>query len=224
VYKRSELGSRRLIGYICSTLSPAKSLTHESMSTHIPNTSTVCMHSVCIAKPYRRKGIGIALVREYVKRLETASTSGVAKYDRILLITHEELRSFYEMSGFEWVGPSGIVHGSRPWFEMRRNLASIPHQTETPEQGHFSIPPNVLEALHRPRDEIPSGRLISDFHHALSDLLEEDDSRPGISVNKFDLLCSRANCGSVILKKGVARWVERASVQVRSDSSHFKLF
>ena len=178
------------------------------------------MHSVCVAKPHRRKGIGIALVREYVKRLETASASGVANYDRILLITHEELRFFYEMAGFEWVGPSGIVHGSRPWFEMRRNLVSVPHQTETPErmiQGHFSMPPNVLEALHQPRDEIPSGRLISDFHHALSDLLEEDDSCAGISVNKFDLLCSRADCGSIILKKGVARWVERASVQVGND-------
>jgi len=146
--------------------------------------------------------------------LETASASGVAKYDRILLLTHEELKSFYEMAGFEWVGPSDVVHGSRPWFEMRRNLTTNPETPERMIQGHFSIPPNVLEALHRPRDEIPSGRLISDFHHALSDLLDQDDSRPGISVNKFDLLCSRPDCGSIILKKGVARWVERASVQV----------
>jgi hypothetical protein len=36
---------------------------------------------------------------------------------------------------------------------------------------------------------------------------------PGTSVNKYDLVCSRSECGSLVLKKGVAKWVERASVQ-----------
>jgi hypothetical protein len=33
-------------------------------------------------------------------------------------------------------------------------------------------------------------------------------------VNKFDLLCPRDGCGSVILKNGVAKLIEAASVQV----------
>jgi hypothetical protein len=182
------------------------------MSTHVPNSSAVCIHSVCVAKAHQRKGIGLALLKEYVHRLESRNSADGAKLHRVLLITHEELRPFYELAGFEWLGPSSVVHGFRPWFQMRRDLKS-----ETPErmiQGHVSIPSNILEALGRPKDTIIAGKLISDFHHGLSDLLELDDSRPGVSVNKYNLVCSRAECGSLVLKKGVAKWVERASLQV----------
>ena len=33
--------ARQLVGYVCSTLSPAETLTHESMSAHVPNSSSV---------------------------------------------------------------------------------------------------------------------------------------------------------------------------------------
>jgi GNAT superfamily N-acetyltransferase len=218
VYEKSKSGSRTLIGFVCSTLSPAESLTHESMSTHVPDSSAVCIHSVCVAKSHQRNGIGLALLKEYIHRLESRNVNGV-KYHRVLLITHEELRPFYELAGFEWRGPSSVVHGSRAWFEMRRDL-KLPSRSnsskETPErmiQGHASIPSNILDALGRPKDKILAGKLISDFHHGLSDLLELDDASPGISVNKYNLVCSRAECGSLVLKKGAAKWVERASVQ-----------
>ena len=218
VYEKSK--SRSLIGFVCSTLSYAESLTHESMSIHVPDSPAVCIHSVCIEKAHQRKGIGLALLKEYIHRLENSNTDGV-KYQRVLLITHEHLRSFYELAGFEWVGPSSVVHGSRPWFEMRRDIESPSRsdssKTEVPDrmiQGHVSIPPNILEALGRPKDGILAGKLISDFHHGLSDLLEPDDSLPGTLVNKYNLVCSRSECGSLVLKKGVANWVERTSVQV----------
>jgi GNAT superfamily N-acetyltransferase len=225
VYENSKSTSRTLIGFVCSTLSPAESLTHESMSTHVPNSSTVCIHSVCVAKAHQRKGIGLALLKEYIHRLESRNTDGV-KYQRVLLITHEELRPFYESAGFEWVGPSNVVHGSRPWFEMRRNLKfpsrTDSPKTETPERmiQHVSMPSNILEALRQPKDKVLAGKLISDFHHGLSDLLELDESRPGTSGNKYNLVCSRAECGSLVLKKGVAKWVERGSVQASNCSTH----
>jgi hypothetical protein len=157
--------------------------------------------------------------------LEKSINENDATYERILLLTHEELRTFYEKAGFVWLGPSNVRHGSRAWFEMRRDLTlssrpglSAKDQVEIPEQmiqGNVSLPLNILEALRRPEDRVPTGRLISDFHHALSDLLEVDDSRPGNPVNKFDLLCPRLQCGSIILKRGVGRWVERSGVQVR---------
>jgi len=173
-------------------------------------------------KPYDA-GVALALLREYVNRLEKSINENDATFKRILL-THEELRTFYDKAGFVWSGPSNVKHGSRAWFEMRRDLTSsrpglsAKDQVETPEhliQGNVSLPLNILEVLRRPEDRVPTGRLISDFHHALSDLLEVDDSRPGNSVNKFDLLCPRSQCGSIILKKGVGRWVERSGVQVR---------
>lgn len=218
----ADTGSRTLVGYVCSTLSPATSLTHESMSTHVPNSPSVCIHSVCVTSAHRRRGIALGLLKEYIARLQTESMGGSSKYDRVLLITHENLRSLYEKAGFEWVGKSSVVHGSKPWFEMRKVLTDSNRtitEIETPEHmitGNQSIPPGVLEALRRPKDSIPSSKLISDFPHALSDLLEPDEEKPGVSVNKFDLLCPRLDCGSVILKKGAGKWVERASVQVRA--------
>lgn len=190
------------------------------MSTHVPGSSTVCIHSVCIAKSRRRQGIGLALLKAYIRRLEDENASGGgAKYRRVLLITHEELRPFYELAGFEWVGPSSVVHGSRGWFEMRRDLKLPSTTPESMTQGHGSIPSDILEALARSKDNNRAGRLISDFHHGLSDLLELDDARPGTSVNKYDLVCSRDGCGSLVLKKGVAKWVERASVQASKRCS-----
>ncbi|KIJ98946.1 hypothetical protein K443DRAFT_50899, partial [Laccaria amethystina LaAM-08-1] len=39
--------------------------------------------------------------------------------------------------------------------------------------------------------------------------------------NKFDLLCPRNGCGSVILKSGAGSWVERASVQLDNQDNPF---
>ena len=221
--------SRKLVGYICATLSPATSLTHHSMSTHVPESSSVCIHSVCVAPSHQHRGIGLALMKEYIARLEKANEARSAKYERVLLIAHEELRDFYERAGFEWLGKSDVVHGSKPWFEMRRVLSlgtssreEGEEGRESPEQmlsGHQSMPPGVLEALHRPSNTSASmSKLISDFPNALSDVLDSNGKRAGVSTNKYDLLCPRSDCGSVILKKGVAEWVERASVQVNPNS------
>ncbi|EED77694.1 predicted protein, partial [Postia placenta Mad-698-R] len=108
---------RKLVGYVCATTSRSPSLTHKSMSTHEPGPS-VCIHSVCVAPDHRRKGVGLALLKEYLSRLETQPDRLGYQLERVLLITHEDLRSLYEKAGFEWVGESAVVHGSRPWFEM----------------------------------------------------------------------------------------------------------
>jgi len=78
------------------------------MSTHVPDSPAVCIHSVCIEKAHQRKGIGLALLKEYIYCLESRNTYG-AKYHRVLLITHEDLRSFYESAGLEWVGLSNVI-------------------------------------------------------------------------------------------------------------------
>lgn len=184
------------------------------MSTHVAGSTSVCIHSVCVAPSHRRKRVGLALLKEYVRRLEQAQSEGSGYLERILLITHDDLRGFYEKAGFEWLGQSSVVHGSKPWFEMRFNL-SVNKERETQIlDGNQQIPPGILEALQRRPDVIPSSRLISDYPNGLSDLLQPDTATEGVSVNKFDLLCPRDGCGSIILKKGVGKWVERASIQV----------
>jgi hypothetical protein len=54
--------------------------------------------------------------------------------------------------------------------------------------------------------------MIYDFVNGVMDVI--DSTSDGASFNKFDLLCPRAGCGSIILNKGVAKWVERESEQL----------
>lgn len=192
------------------------------MSTHVPNSSSVCIHSVCVSAAHRKQGIGLRLLKEYISRLQNARKVG-QPYQRVLLITHEELRSFYEKAGFEWYGVSSVVHGTKPWYDMRLNLTDEPTQGEVstsipPTQvDDQHLPPGIWEALQRRTGDRPMARLISDFHHGIEDLITSNPSEQGLSLNKFDLLCPRNGCGSVILKSGAGSWVERASVQVSSE-------
>ncbi|KAJ3529873.1 hypothetical protein NMY22_g8821 [Coprinellus aureogranulatus] len=195
---------RKLVGFVCSTLSDAEKLKYESMSNHVPNSSSVCIHSVCVAKPYCRQGVALRLLNEYLDRLTKAKAGG-APYERVLLITHEELRPLYEKAGFTWLGKSDVQHGSRPWFEMRYDLS--PSQPQ--------IPTDVLQALLKPSSEKHNPRLVSGGEHDLGDLVERDDAT-GSAVNKYDLLCPRG-CRSVILKKGAAQWTERTSVAMEPE-------
>ncbi|KAJ7489435.1 acyl-CoA N-acyltransferase [Mycena latifolia] len=197
----------KLVGYVCSTLSPDTSLTHDSMSTHVPGSSSVCIHSVCVSPACRRQGVGLRLLREYIARLETAHREKSAPYKRILLITHENLRQFYEKAGFEWIGPSAVVHGSQPWYEMRIILGS----SSTPgDSAAVPIPRGVLEALQRPSRN-PAPQPFSSFPGGVAEVSSYESN---VLVNKFDLLCPRGDCGSVILKSGVAKLTEAPSVQM----------
>ena len=70
----------------------------------------------------------------------------------------------------------------------------------------------LWDALQRaPRSkESPPSRLLSEFANGIADVVSTDDG----SANKYDLLCPRRQCGSIILKKGVATMVEKPSIQV----------
>ncbi|KIK69133.1 hypothetical protein GYMLUDRAFT_236985 [Collybiopsis luxurians FD-317 M1] len=108
-----------LIGFICGTRAPGSTLTHESMSRHVPDGSSICVHSVCVSRSHRRQGVALALLKEYIERMHKISTP---KVGQILLIAHEELIPLYEKAGFELVGKSVVQHGARPWYEMRCDL------------------------------------------------------------------------------------------------------
>ncbi|CAL1711100.1 unnamed protein product [Somion occarium] len=207
----TEGDTRTLVGYVCSTLSPSPSLTHESMSTHVPSSPSVCIHSICVSATHRRKRIAVGLLKAYISRLEQAHIDG-APYERILLITHEELRPLYEKAGFEFVGPSAVVHGSRPWFEMRRVLEASSSVSSPPSQA---LPPGIWEALQRASTSRnrPVARRLSSLPNGLDDV-SELATDTSVSVNKVDLLCPRDGCGSIILKNGVATLVEKESVQL----------
>lgn len=196
------LPERILIGYVCSTLSSALSLTHESMSHHEANSSSVCIHSVCVSPDHRRNQVGVQLLQEYISRLGSANRDDGSKaYERALLITHEKLRNFYESAGFEWLGKSDVMHGSQPWFEMRKILG------QTPDSEPF-MPLGLWDALQRPVRNRPTPRSLASFGS-----IEEVCTLGPDNSNKYDLLCPRGECASIILNAGVAKLVERPSVK-----------
>ncbi|KAF7367407.1 Acyl-CoA N-acyltransferase [Mycena sanguinolenta] len=76
--------------------------------------------------------------------------------------------------------------------------------------GAESMPPGVMEALLRPSKSRPTLRTLDSFSSGITEVsLPESD----FQVNKYDLLCPRPECGSIILRSGVGKLVEKPSVQ-----------
>ncbi|KAG8960209.1 hypothetical protein FRC03_006902 [Tulasnella sp. 419] len=204
------LSPRELVGYVVSTIARDDTLKHEAMSHHVPASEggvSVCIHSVCVRPDWRKKGVALGLLKEYVKRLE----DGDQRLRRILLICHDDTVELYKKAGFELVGKSSVVHGPREWFEMKYELK---READTNEGGiREQMPPGLLEALCRstPRKRKTPQR-ISAFH-SITELVSDDHSS-GTQSNKYKLACPRQGCGSVILLPGVAKLVESASVGV----------
>ena len=94
--------------------------------------------------------------------------------------------------------------------------------SESPPSQNQQLPPGILDALQHRQIIVRSSRLLSDFPNGVADLTNRDGSE-GVLINKFDLLCPKADCGSVILKNGVAKWVEHCSIQVKSSSPSFEI-
>ena len=186
------------MGFICSTLSKSESLTHESMTTHDSEGKTICIHSVCVDPGHQRQKVGSALLEEYIRRW----TDG--PYDGISLIAHEELVDFYVAAGFKLIGKSGVVHGSKPWFELRYSLQ--PHIPDAATQRR------ILEVLQEQNNQSeahqPEKKLTSHFPGGPSELADER------GLNKLRLYCPRIVCRSVILLARTATLVERSSVTV----------
>lgn len=172
------------------------------MSTHVPDSASVCIHTVCVDPFHSRRGIALGLLKEYITRLEART-----EIERILLICHDELRGLYEKAGFEWLGPSNVVHGARPWFDMRKTL-----------RESQQIPPGVLEALlAKPKGGRPPHRILASFSNAKEDLVSE-------GANKYTLVCIGKGCGSVILLPKAAQFRSELSVQVCDRHSWRMLF
>lgn len=98
------------------------------MSIHVPSSPSICVHSVCLLESYRRKGIGLRMMQEYLSRVQRyRSREDVALKDKpecILLVTHDDVRPFYEKVGFVCKGKSDVVLGTGVWYEMCLDLNS----------------------------------------------------------------------------------------------------
>lgn len=203
-YDQTNDNEKRLVGYICSTLSKSETLTHESMTTHDPDGKTICIHSVCVDPGHQRQKIGSSLLKEYVRRWMDGP------YDRISLLAHEELIKFYADAGFKLIGKSEVVHGSKPWFELRCSL-----QSQAPD---VTMQRRILEVLREQSNQSEIHRsdkkLASYFPGGASELADEQGS------NKLRLYCPRITCRSVILLERTATFVERPGILVKVSVIH----
>ena len=199
------------------------------MSTHVPGARSLCIHGVCVSRAYQRRGAASTLLKEYLRRASAATTGGVAAYDRVLLIAHEDMRGLYEGVGFEYVGRSTVVHGDKPWFEMRyiipaRAVSQSPSAiSAASDLTNFTPTADIFAALRQhdsSRRARPSGELLVGFSSGVGDVVDVHEDASGgagkSSRNKYDVLCPRKDCGSVIIKKGIGRLEVRESVQVGS--------
>ncbi|CAE6347655.1 unnamed protein product [Rhizoctonia solani] len=194
---------RSLVGFIVATLSPSPTLTHHSMEVHEPEPkpSSVCIHSVCIGSAYQRRGIALKLLQEYLERIEK-----IPDVARVLLICKAPLKPLYARAGFLEVGPSAVVHGQDPWFEMRKDF-----NRNQPSQAA------ILAALQSQSASPKSGqRSYDSFENPPVDLTYEDQS---VLYNNFKLTCPRPQCASLILLRGVGIWtpVENAKATAHPD-------
>eukprot|EP00735_Rhodelphis_limneticus_P013607 TRINITY_DN7489_c0_g1::TRINITY_DN7489_c0_g1_i1::g.9057::m.9057 TRINITY_DN7489_c0_g1::TRINITY_DN7489_c0_g1_i1::g.9057 ORF type:complete len:118 (-),score=-0.63,sp/Q9UT25/YFY2_SCHPO/34.95/2e-13,Acetyltransf_1/PF00583.19/1.8e-08,Acetyltransf_7/PF13508.1/3.3e-08,Acetyltransf_10/PF13673.1/0.00017,Acetyltransf_9/PF13527.1/0.0017 TRINITY_DN7489_c0_g1_i1:4-357(-) len=103
-----------LLGMVNATLTAHDCLTHESMSTHDPSGSLLCIHTVIIRKPLRRHGLATHMLVQYVDMMRA-----MKNVREIQLISKEYLIPFYQRCGFELLKPSDVEHGKEKWFDFR---------------------------------------------------------------------------------------------------------
>lgn len=109
---------KAVIGFICAT-SAEDSLTHDTMSVHVPGGAVCCIHSVVITEELRGKGLATLMMQHYLTRLP-------ASIKRCMLLAHADKAGLYERCGFQSAGLSEVVHGSQPWLEMSLSLPAHP--------------------------------------------------------------------------------------------------
>lgn len=74
----------------------------------------VGVHSLAIRPEYQGKGLGRALMDEYIKYVRHSIDSSQS----IVIIAHDHLIRFYESFGFKNLGPSPCAFGGGGWYDM----------------------------------------------------------------------------------------------------------
>lgn len=90
------------------------------MSLHDPSGELLAVHSVCVDRALRRRGLATRMLAAYVQAVALpAAADGVAS---ARLIARPHLIGLYERAGFVLVGESDVVHGTSKWFDMRLDI------------------------------------------------------------------------------------------------------
>lgn len=124
----ADVDENPIVGYVCGTLARGETLTGETMTTHNPRGTTLCVHSVCVSPEHRRRGFGAAALSNYVREWIVNHRGGDATraVKSIRLLCKEHLIAFYaNHGGFELIGPSDVVHGADLWYDMKFDVVKL---------------------------------------------------------------------------------------------------
>ncbi|KAF2489119.1 acyl-CoA N-acyltransferase [Lophium mytilinum] len=106
-----------LLAHCIATKSENLTVTDNDMAMpplgHNEHGRTICLHSLAVLPEYQNLGLGRTVVLAFVQRMQSA---GMA--DRVALLAHEQLVTFYERLGFENRGKSKATYGGGGWFDM----------------------------------------------------------------------------------------------------------
>lgn len=80
---------------------------------HEDQGGTIALHSLAVKAEHQRKLVGSTLMKSYINRIKDAAIA-----DRIALLAHDHMISFYESLGFENCGPSACTFGGGGWYDM----------------------------------------------------------------------------------------------------------
>ncbi|KAL4783636.1 hypothetical protein BJX76DRAFT_246316 [Aspergillus varians] len=75
--------------------------------------SSIAIHSLAVLREHQGKQVGSTLMKSYIQRIREAAIA-----DRIVIIAHDHLISFYESLGFENRGSSKCQFGGGGWTDM----------------------------------------------------------------------------------------------------------
>lgn len=115
-------GTGQVLALINGTLCRGTTLEHDTMSHHDPQGKTLCIHSVVVRPPLRRRGLATAFLQTYVHLILDAYPDRVL---RLRLITKAQNLGLYHRCGFRFLRPSPVVHGQEKWFEMGLDRLSL---------------------------------------------------------------------------------------------------
>ncbi|CAO1618528.1 unnamed protein product [Sympodiomycopsis kandeliae] len=133
---------RKLIGFINGTAS--SNLSARSLAVHSVTNSEegieawlVCLHSIVVDEAYRRKGVGLRMLEEFMTRLrriedgrgdsKRGSIEKPKGYECVALLCHQQSLRFFKKAGFQLQGISHVRCGSGGWIEMRRRVKGNHH-------------------------------------------------------------------------------------------------
>jgi len=104
-----------LLAFINGTLCASTTLEHDTMSTHDPDGSTLCIHSVVVQPHLRKQGLATSFLRAYIEKVLAEHPYTLL---RVRLITKAHNVGLYQRCGFIFLRLSPVVHGQEKWFEM----------------------------------------------------------------------------------------------------------